>query len=342
MKVIVLAGGLSPERDVSLTSGSLIANSLMKSGYEVMLLDLYLGVNSKDFKPEYRNIKMNKYYSYNILSAEPDLEKIQKEAYGSNEKRLIGEGVLELCMNADIVFMALHGSIGENGKIQALFDIYGIKYTGSGYEGSLLAMNKNISKQIMTQNNILTAKWIKISLDKNNDYSTIKFPCVIKPCSCGSSIGVSIVERQEELQDALIYAKKYENEVIIEEKIIGREFSVGVLKEEAFPPVEIITKNGFYNYKNKYQADCTIEVCPAEIGKDLEENLKNIAIKVHNSLGLGTYSRIDFIVDKNNNAYCLEANTLPGMTPMSLLPKEAEAIGLSYDELCEKILLASL
>lgn len=342
MKVIVLAGGLSPERDVSLTSGSLIANSLIKSGYDVMLLDLYLGINSKDFIPEYRNSKTNNYYSYKVLSNEPDLEKLQQEAYSTNKNSLIGEGVIDLCINADIVFLALHGSIGENGKLQALFDIYGIKYTGTGYEGSLLAMNKNLSKEIMQQNNIITAKWTKISLNDNINYNEIKFPCVVKPCGCGSSIGVSIVQTQKELKNALKYAKKYENDIIIEEKITGREFSVGIFENQPLPPIEIIPKNGFYDYKNKYQADCTIEECPAKIDKILEQNLKEVALQVHKILHLGAYSRIDFIVDKNNKAYCLEANTLPGMTPTSLLPQEANAIGINYDELCKKIILSSL
>ncbi len=345
MKIIVLAGGLSPEREVSLASGSLIANSLMKSGHDVMLLDLYFGINSKDFEPEYRNIKMNRYYSYKISSNEPDLEKIKQEAYKSNKNSLIGEGVIDLCINADIVFMALHGSIGENGKLQALFDIYGIKYTGTGFAGSLLAMNKNLSKEIMRQNDILTANWIKLSLEGSNiNYDIIKFPCVVKPCGCGSSIGVSIVQTLEEFKTALIYAKKYECDIIVEEKITGREFSVGILENQSLPPIEIIPKKGFYDYNNKYQANSSaiVEECPANISKELEQNLKDIALQVHKVLQLGSYSRIDFIVDENNRIYCLEANALPGMTPTSLLPQEASAVGINYDKLCEKILLSSL
>lgn len=342
MKVIVLAGGLSPERDVSLKSGSLVANSLIKSGYDVMLLDLYLGINNKVFTPEYRNNKMGSYYSYEFLNNEPDLEKLKKDAYKFNKDSLIGEGVIDLCKNADIVFMALHGSIGENGKLQALFDIYGIKYTGTGYEGSVLAMNKNLSKEIMMQNNINTAKWIKLSLDNNINYNEIKYPCVVKPCTCGSSIGISILDSKEELENALVYAKKYENDIIIEEKISGREFSVGIFENNALPPIEIIPKKGFYDYKNKYQENSTIEVCPAQINSDLEQKLKEVALKVHKVLNLGMYSRIDFIVDKNNDIYCLEANTLPGMTQTSLLPQEAKASGISYDELCEKIIHISM
>lgn len=337
MKVVVLSGGLSPERDVSLASGSLIANSLIKSGYEVMLLDLYLGINNKDLEPKYRTNKSNELYSYTVSDQEPDLEKLRQES--NNGDRLIGDGVLEICSDADVVFMALHGSIGENGKLQALFDVYGINYTGTGYEGSMLAMDKDISKQMMVAHGIKTAPWKKLDLSGEVDLNAIEIPCIIKPCSCGSSCGVSVVETKEELEKALDYAKKYENNVLVEEKIIGREFSIGVLGEEILPPIEIIPKAGFYDYKNKYQVGLTTEICPAKITENQNKVLREETLKVHRVLRLGYYSRIDFILDKDNNAYCLEANTLPGMTPTSLMPQEAKAAGISYDELCEKIVL---
>ncbi len=335
MKVVVLAGGLSPEREVSLTSGSLIANSLIKSGYEVMLLDLYLGVNNDKIKPEYRNSNSQELFSYSVSGVEPDLEKLKQNS--GNGERLIGEGVLDICMDADVVFMALHGSIGENGKLQALFDIYGVNYTGTGYDGSLLAMDKDLSKKMMKENNILTADWKTISLKDDYSLEDFKLPCVIKPCSCGSSVGISIVNTKEELEKALEYAKVYEDNIIVEEKIEGREFSIGVFEGEALPIIEIIPKAGFYDYKNKYQAGCTEEICPANVSSDVRDYLSKCALDVHKALRLGTYSRIDFILDKDNKAYCLEANTLPGMTPTSLMPQEANAAGISYDDLCEKI-----
>lgn len=339
MKVVVLAGGLSPERDVSLASGSLIANSLIKSGYEVMLLDLYLGINNKNIKAKYKTKETNELYSFSVLDTEPDLDKLKKES--NNKNCLIGEGVLEICSGADVVFMALHGSIGENGKLQALFDIYGINYTGTGCEGSMLAMDKDISKQIIKANGIKTAPWKKLNLTENIDIKDIEIPCVIKPCSCGSSCGVSIALTKEDLLKALEYAKRYENNVLVEEKINGREFSVGVFDNKTLPPIEIIPNEGFYDYKNKYQAGCTTEICPANITEKQNSILQKEALKVHSALRLGYYSRIDFILDENNNAYCLEANTLPGMTPTSLMPQEAKAAGISYDELCEKIVLST-
>lgn len=334
-KIVVLAGGLSPERDVSLTSGSRIANSLIKSGYDVMLLDLYLGTNNKDIKPEYKNNSSKELFSYSVPKNEPDLEKLKKES--NNGNRMIGEGVLEICMDADVVFMALHGSIGENGKLQAIFDAYGVNYTGTGYEGSLLAMDKDLSKRMMKQDNILTADWTTLSLNEDYDIGSITTPCVIKPFSCGSSAGISIVNSRDELKKALEYAKIYEDNVIIEEKIEGREFSIAIFDGKALPIIEIIPKEGFYDYKNKYQAGLTEEICPAHLDEEVRDYLWDCALKVHKALRLGDYARIDFILDKNNNAYCLEANTLPGMTPTSLMPQEAEAAGIAYDTLCEEI-----
>ncbi len=336
MKVVVLAGGLSPERDVSLTSGSLIANSLIKSGYDVMLLDLYLGVKNKQIPEGYKNKDSKERFSYTVPGVEPDLESLKKSS--GNGEKLIGDGVIEACMDADIVFMALHGSIGENGKLQALFDIYGVNYTGTGYEGSLLAMDKDLSKKMMACNNILTADWKTISVkDDKFNLDDFELPCVIKPCSCGSSVGISVVKTREELEKAWEYAKKYEDEILVEKMIKGREFSIGVFEGEALPIIEIRPKAGFYDYKNKYQQGNTEEICPAPLDKDIENMLKQRALEVHKALRLGAYSRIDFILDENNNAYCLEANTLPGMTPISLMPQEAREAGISYDELCKSI-----
>ncbi len=334
MKIIVLAGGLSPERDVSLSSGALISNALIENGHDVMLLDLFLGTDNKEIEPVYRNIKSNQKFIYKIPEKEPDLSALKSSVDFKGE---IGRGVIELCKEADKVFLALHGAAGENGQIQALFDLNEISYTGSGYAGCLLAMDKDISKRVMRDSSILTADWKYIDLNENNDFSDLDYPCVVKPCSSGSSIGVTVVENEKQLLNAIDYAEKYENHILIEDKIEGREFSVGILDSKALPVIEIKPVSGFYDYKNKYQQGMTEEICPAEIDDNTKALLQGIAEKVHKALRLGYYSRIDFIVDKNNNAYCLEANTLPGMTPLSLLPQEALAAGISYNELCGKI-----
>ncbi|WKV08441.1 D-alanine--D-alanine ligase [Thermoanaerobacterium sp. CMT5567-10] len=343
MKIVVLAGGLSPERDVSLSSGCLIANALLENGHKVLLLDLYKGLNfDNDFDELFLNSEIKR-YQYSVPKHEPDLDKLMLEA--DNGKALIGKNVIKICRSADVVFLALHGSIGENGQLQAVFDSFGICYTGTGYIGSLLAMDKALSKELMRFNKLPTPDWKIFDLRKDYvDYilDGIGLPCVIKPCSCGSSIGVSIVKNENELSKAIEYAKKYENRLLIEKVIEGREFSVGILNGKALPVIEIIPNIGFYDYKNKYQPGLTKEICPAQISQRLTQKLQDQALKVHEILRLGDYSRIDFIVDDKDNVYCLEANTLPGMTPTSLLPQEANAIGLSYNELCEKIVSLAL
>ena len=333
MKIVVLAGGLSPERDVSLSSGALIANALVDNGHEVMLLDLFLGCHNQEIPPEYRTAKEQKKFFYQIPETEPDLKEISKGSAG-----MVGEGVLDLCKTADVVFLALHGSVGENGQLQALFVLYSIRYTGTGYTGSLLAMDKDLSKRLMRNAGIPTANWKYFQLDGGDcDTAGIDLPCVIKPCCCGSSIGVTIVESSEQLEHALQYAGKYEKHVMIEDKIEGREFSVGILGGKALPVIEIIPKTGFYDYKNKYQTGMTEEICPAALTPAETDRLQSHALAVHKALRLGFYSRIDFILNSSGEAYCLEANTLPGMTPTSLLPREALAAGISYHELCERI-----
>lgn len=335
MKIVVLAGGLSPERDVSLSSGSLIANSLLKSGHKVLLLDLYEGTEiDVEFKTD-TDFK----YEYIVAESEPDLEAVKLK--NNNQIELIGRNVIDICKSADIVFLGLHGSIGENGQLQAVFDTFGIKYTGTGYTGSLLAMDKDISKRLFRQAGIYTADWITFEFGRSDIAmieNNIGYPCVVKPCSCGSSVGVSIVNDRKELGIALNFAMKYEDIVIVEKKITGREFSVGILNNESLPVIEIIPKTRFYDYINKYQHGATIEITPAQIPDDLTKRIQSIALSVHNALRLGNYSRIDFIYDENaDEIVCLEANTLPGMTPTSLLPQEAAAAGISYDKLCEMI-----
>ena len=343
MKIVVLAGGLSQERDVSLTSGSLVANALIENGHDVLLLDVYEGIKDEniDINLLFRN-KLSEKYSYKVNSEEPDLEEIRKR--NNYQKEEVGKNVLETCKNADIVYIALHGGIGENGTIQALFDCMNIKYTGSGAKGSVLAMDKDLTKVILKNKNIPTANWTLLDLLKDSyedKLKDIKLPVVVKPCSNGSSIGVSIVKTKEELKKAIDSAKKYEDKLLIEDYLEGREFSIGVINNEALPPIEIIPLAGFYDYKNKYQSGLTKEVCPAEITKEELDRINDLAIKVYQELHLDVYCRMDFIL-KDNTFYCLEANTLPGMTPTSLLPQEAKEVGIDYNNLCDKIIELSL
>ena len=171
----------------------------------------------------------------------------------------------------------------------------------------------------------------------------VSYPCVVKPCSCGSSVGVSIVNNEEELKAALDFAKRYETKILIEDMICGREFSVGILNGKALPAIEIRPKDGFYDYERKYQSGLTDEICPAELSESDAKRLAETALKAHRALNLGSYSRIDFIREEKTGKFmCLEANTLPGMTPMSLLPQEAAAEGIDYDALCLAIAMSAI
>lgn len=340
MKVIVLAGGLSPERDVSLSSASLIANALIENGHEVLLLDLLIGSEVSFEQLKFQTKYTQERYEFSVPAIEPDLVELKK--IYPNE---IGKNVIDICKKSSCVFIALHGSVGENGQLQALFDLNKITYTGTSYIGCLLAMDKDISKKIALFENINTAKWQLFTFTANNIQEIsqkVQLPCVIKPLSCGSSVGISIVEQQTELDKALNEARKYEQKIIIEDKINGREFSCGVLNGKALPVIEVKPKSGFYSYLNKYQKGLAVETCPADIDIIKTNKIQQYAEKMHEALRLGYYSRSDFIMDNNGEVFYLESNTLPGMTPTSLLPQEANAIGITYNELCEKILNNSI
>ncbi len=341
MKIIVLAGGYSPEREVSLTSGSLIANALMENGHRVCLLDVYEGIPSLPTDPD-ALFQSNVSYSYSVREEVPDLEALRARC--ENGDALIGKNVLELCRRADIVFLALHGAMGENGQLQATLDSFGIPYTGSGYIGSLLAMDKDIAKRILRDAGVPTPAWVCVDPRKASAeeiLARISLPCVVKPCSCGSSVGVSMVDTKEELGAALHAAAEWDNSVLVEERIYGRELTVGILDGETLPAVEIIPTEGFYDYKNKYQGN-TLEICPAEIPQGIAEEASRLTKRGFDALHLCGYARLDYLLDKEGRLWCLEANTLPGMTPTSLLPQAAAAVGISYNALCEKIIKVSL
>ncbi|MCL2060151.1 MAG: D-alanine--D-alanine ligase, partial [Oscillospiraceae bacterium] len=239
-----------------------------------------------------------------------------------------------------------HGAIGENGQLQALFDVYGVRYTGTGYEGSFIAMDKPLAKDLMRAHGLATPDWLVIDADEAGCEAALRqigLPCVIKPCGCGSSVGVSIVDSRGEMEAAIKYAEIYEKRIIAERKITGREFSVGVLGGTALPPIEIIPHEGFFDYKNKYQPGATQEICPANnLSQAADAAMRSAALQLHSILRLGDYSRMDVIMEAGGDIYCLETNTLPGMTPTSLLPKEAAAAGIPYAALCEKIIALAL
>ncbi len=338
MKIAVLAGGLSPERNVSLTSGALIANALSAAGHRVALIDVYKNADVSDIDGCFAE---NTQHSFSVEEAHPDLEAVIAENGGRRTN--IGDGVLDICRAADVVFLALHGAMGENGQLQATLDNYGItSYTGSGYVGSLLAMDKDIAKKLLRSAGVRTADWMMLTDASANAIARaeaeIGYPCVIKPNSCGSSVGVSIVRDREQLETALADALKWESMIMCEKLVSGREMTVGILDGEVLPAIEIIPTEGFYDYKNKYQAGKTLELCPAPITEAEYAEMAEATLRGFDALRLSMYARFDYIISsEDGHAYCLEANTLPGMTPTSLLPQMAAAVGIGYTELCERM-----
>lgn len=339
MNIVVLAGGISTERDVSLISGKMIYRAVKKNGHKAILLDVFLGYNGsvdgifdrdEDWEAQVKGIS----------ETNPDIEAV-KALRPDWKKQFFGPNVIALCQAADVVFMALHGENGENGKIQACFDLMGITYTGTDYVSSALCMDKGLSKDMFAQYGVPTPKGIRIKKGQQ-DPGTVPFPCIVKACCGGSSVGVSIARNSEEYEAAKAESFRYDNEAIVEQYIEGREFSVGVLDGKALPIIEIAPLSGFYDYKNKYQAGSTIETCPADLSPEKTAEMQKYAETAFRALRLENYARMDFMMGKAGDIYCLEANTLPGMTPTSLLPQEAAAVGISYEQLCEKLIEVSL
>lgn len=343
MKITVLAGGLSHEREVSLSSGSLIAGALIRKGHEVCLVDLYTGKAPDGSAPHFTRAPIK---PYKVSRSIPDLEAL-KAATGRGERR-ISEGVMSLCAEADAVFIALHGDVGENGQLQACLDMACIPYTGSGYAGSLLAMDKDLTKQLLSRAGVPTAPWVLCDLTEGVEAAVdrieaeVGYPVVIKPCSGGSSVGVSMPECRDELTAAIAKASAYETTLLAERRITGRELTVSILDGKVLPAVEIIPLKGFYDYENKYQAGMTTEICPAPLTETETRAVQDAAQKGFSALRLRGYCRFDFILDGAGTPWCLEANTLPGMTPTSLLPQAAAAAEIGYDELCERMILMAV
>ncbi len=340
MDILVLAGGLSTERDVSLTTGSMVARALREQGHNVVLTDLFFGYEGDLSDPKAVFAAAAAGELAGVGTEVPDLDAL-RAARGDDSR--IGPGVIRLAKAADIVFMGLHGQDGEDGTVQATFDLHGIRYTGSGYLGSALAMNKELAKTLFIRDGILTPRGLTLTRENRARAVEVGLPCVVKPCSGGSSVATAIVTEASALDSALDDAFRYDEYVIVEQYIKGRECDVGVLDGVALPVIEICPKTGFYDYKNKYQSGLTDEYCPADLPEETTLALQKAAVQVFKTLQLSVYARMDFIVQEGTgDVYCLEANTLPGMTGTSLMPQEAAAAGIGYHELCQKIIDLSM
>jgi len=297
MKIGVLLGGNSAEREVSLASGKAISAACKELGHDVLDLD-----------PE-----------FDMKLLVPDL------------------------LTVDLVFNGLHGGDGENGVIPGFLQSLGVKYTGSKTEASAICMDKRISKALVHRKDLLTPNWV--SLANNDPFSSVGdmvFPVVIKPNDQGSTIGLTVVKDESEIDDAIKLARQFANVVLIEEFIVGKEITVTVIGDKAYPIVEIVPSHGLYDYECKYNKGMTEYFCPAIIDKDLTKAIHESALKIHRLLGCRHYSRVDFRLDKNGRAWFLELNTLPGMTETSLVPKSAKASGLSFPELIQTIINEAL
>ncbi|MBR3570045.1 MAG: D-alanine--D-alanine ligase [Oscillibacter sp.] len=345
MKIVVLAGGLSSERAVSLATSRAVCAALREKGHQAVFVDLFFGLpDAPENLESVFDAPDGLCPSAEIAEQAPDLDAVRESRAGGG-KCLFGPNVLELCRLSDIVFLGLHGRDGEDGRVQAALDLFGVPYTGSGYLASGLAMDKAMAKRLMESAGIPTPKWELLRYaesDIDGLAETLPMPCVIKCTTGGSSLGVFLPDDRDALRDALRKVSDYGGEVIMEERVIGRELTVGVLGDTALPAVEIVPAVKEFDYRAKYQTGGAREICPAPITPEQQEEAGRLALLLHKTLGLQVYSRTDLLLDKEGRFWCLEVNSLPGLTGASLVPKEAAAIGMAYPELCEEIVRQSL
>ena len=249
---------------------------------------------------------------------------------------------LDTLKSVDIVLIALHGGIGENGRIQGMFESLGIRYTGSDALSSAICMDKHISKLLAEDIGIATPRWKRIRKGKFIYKNEFDYPFVVKPNSEGSTIGLTIVHNENDYDSAVEEAFKYDDEILIEEFISGKEITVSIVGEDVLPIIEIRPEHGLYDYECKYTKGLTEYICPAELNKDLTKRIKQTAFEVYKLLKCRHYGRVDLRLDNNNQHWFLELNTLPGMTDTSLVPKAAKAAGISFEQLIGNIIKQSL
>lgn len=340
MNIVVLAGGTSPERDISIVSGTGICAALRERGHRAVLADVFCGLDQVDWADPFPADYDVEQASAYIKSFNRDMDSLKK-----SRRSFFGPNVLKLCEAADMVFLGLHGANGEDGRIQAAFDLMGIRYTGAGYLSSALCMNKGVTKAFFRMHHVPTPEGFTMEKKERRrglSPSGLEFPVVVKTCCGGSSIGVYIVHDQDEYEKALDEAFVYEDEAVVEEYVEGVEYTVAVVDGEAYPIVEIVPLEGFYDYENKYKPGAVRDTCPAPLSEELTRAMQEYAVKGFHALSLEGYARFDFIMTHEGNIYCLEANTLPGMTPTSLIPQEAAVLGMDYPALCEELIRVSL
>ena len=328
LRIAVLMGGTSAERDVSLASGIRITEALRACGHDVVPVDTVQGLLSA--ADEKRLLAGGV-----VKTAPPDTKALVR-------MNAAMQGTLRALPKADVLFLALHGGQGEDGTLQALLDLTGLPYTGSGHLASALAMDKDLSKRLFRAAGVPTPDWLMAPVTSKQVEAALGFPVIVKPSKQGSTVGLSIVRTPAELQAAVDTAFEHDDEVMVERFIPGRELTVAILGEEALPVGEIIPKHEIYDYECKYTPGMAVEEFPAKLSADETSTIQDLAVRAFKAIKLTGYARIDFRMSSDGMFYCLEANTLPGMTQTSLIPQAAAAMGISFPELCDRIVQLAL
>ncbi len=326
MKIAVLFGGDSMERDVSIASASQVVGALRSRGHEVVAYDSGRG--------RLTTADEQRVFAARIERAPPD-----QRAVASLPTVVSAPDLADV----DVVFLAMHGGTGEDGTVQALLDLAGIPYTGSGKLGSALGWDKDIAKRLFLAAGVPTPDWVMAPMPTDVVASRLGFPLIVKPNGQGSTVGLTLVHKSAELDAAVALAGKFDREVMLERYIAGRELTVGILDDEPLAVGEIIPATGpIFDYAAKYQAGGAEEIFPAKLTAEQTARAQELALRVHRALKLHTYSRVDFRMDADGGLWCLEVNTLPGLTAASLLPRAAAAVGIGFAELCERICRGAL
>ncbi len=326
MKVAVVLGGTNEERNVSLATGRAVVAALRERGHEVVPVDPAHGAVLP--------VDEARMMGGAVGTDPPGIEEL-----AHLRRSAVGAALAELpaVRNADVVFLALHGEFGEDGTVQGLLDLAGVPYTGSGCLGSAVAFDKRVSKELLVYAGVPTPAWTPVDASAAEIVEALGLPLVVKPSSGGSTVGLSVVRAADELEPALELAARYDDDVLCEEFVPGRELTVAVLGSEALPPVEIIPSHEIYDYECKYSDGMSRYEAPANLSADETRRLQNLAVRACAALRQTSYSRVDFKRADDGSFWCLEANSLPGLTSTSLVPKAAAAAGIGFPELCEKI-----
>jgi D-alanine-D-alanine ligase len=325
MKIAVLFGGTSEERDVSIASGAQVVAALRSRGHTVVAVDPAVGVLSA--------VDEERFLVSGVAPEPPPEAELGRLRLIDLRTALAAPPLADV----DVVFLAMHGSFGEDGTLQALLDTTGAPYTGSGMLGSALAMDKDVSKRLFRYAGVPTPDWRMSPVGDAEVAEAIGFPAVVKPSKQGSTVGLTVVRDPGDLARAIAEAYRFDDEVMVERFVAGRELTVPILGEVALPVGEIVPRHEIFDYECKYQPGMAEEIFPAELSAAEAAAAQEVALRAHRTLKLGGYSRIDFRMDGDGGLWCLEANTLPGMTAASLFPKGAAAAGIEFGEVCERI-----